>query len=405
MTATRLLVAALASIRRNAVRSLLTALGVVIGVATVVVMVAIGKGAEVEIARQIAGLGSNLVVVTPGVDQRSGVSAGAGSLDSLKIEDVEKLSAESLQAVAVTPVIRTFSMAVAGGNNWRTPIAGVDSSYVDIRRWAVRSGRAFDDLDIRNKRKVVMLGATVARNLYGEEDPVGRTLHLRGIPLEVIGLLATKGQTAEGTDQDDVALIPYTTVRARMAGRQFIAQILLSARTETALPALMTETRSILRESHRLGGKAPDDFTVQDQSQIAAAAQGATEVMTNLLLVVASVSLVVGGIGIMNIMLVSVTERTREIGIRRALGARRTDVLWQFLVEAVVLSTLGGALGALLGVVVTGLVGSATGWTTAVTPDSVLLAMGFAVAVGVFFGWYPARRAAALDPIEALRFQ
>ncbi len=405
MTASRLVLAALASIRRNAARSLLTALGVVIGVASVVVMVAIGKGAEAEVARQIAGLGSNLVVVTPGVDRKSGVSAGAGSMDSLKIEDVRKLSAESLQAVAVTPVIRTFSMAVAGGNNWRTPIAGVDSSYFEIRRWAVRSGRVFDELDIRNNRKVCILGNTVAQNLFGEDDPVGQTLRLRGIPLEIVGLLATKGQTAEGNDQDDIALVPYTTVRARMAGRQFIAQLLLSARSEAALPALMAETRSILRESHGLGGKADDDFTVQDQSQIAEAARGATEVMTNLLLVVASVSLVVGGIGIMNIMLVSVTERTREIGIRRALGARRADVLWQFLVEAVVLSSLGGALGAVLGVIVTGVVASATGWTTAVTVDSVVLAMGFAVGVGVFFGWYPARRAAALDPIEALRFQ
>ena len=405
MTLSRLIAAALGSIRRNAARSLLTALGVVIGVASVGGMVAIAKGAEVEVARQIASLGSNLVVVTPGVDRKGGVSAGAGSMDSLKIEDVHKLMAESLEAAAVTPVIRTFSMAVAGGNNWRTPIYGVDSTYFDIRRWSVQSGRVFDELDVKNNRKVCLLGTTVAENLFGTEDPVGRTLRLRGIPLEVVGLLTKKGQTAEGNDQDDAALLPYTTVRARMAGRQFLAQVLLSARSESALPALMAETRSILRESHHLGANAEDDFTVQDQSQIAEAARGATEVLTTLLLVVASVSLVVGGIGIMNIMLVSVTERTREIGIRRALGARRSDVLWQFLVEAVVLSTLGGLLGTALGVGVTGIVGSVTGWTTSVTVESVLVALGFAFAVGVFFGWWPARRAAALDPIEALRFQ
>ncbi len=403
MTMLRLVQMALGSLRRHVGRSLLTILGVVIGVASVVVMVAIGKGAEAAVNAKIAGLGTNLVVITPGAAAGAGVSGGAGSMDSLTIDDVRKLTQESVEAPLITPVIQTFSMAVAGKNNWRTSIYGVDVSYFEIRRWNISSGRVLDETDVRNSRKVCLLGATVAQVLFGGDDPVGKTLRLRGVPLEVVGLLETKGQTAEGNDQDDVTLVPYTTVRSRMAGRQFIAQILMSARSESAVPAAMREARAILREAHGLSTRAEDDFTVRDQGQIAAAAKGASEVMTTLLLAVASVSLVVGGIGIMNIMLVSVTERTREIGIRRALGARRRDVLLQFLVEAVVLSGVGGILGAGLGMAVTALVGRLTGWATVVTADSVVVALAFSFGVGVFFGWAPARRAAALDPIEALR--
>ena len=403
MTMLRLVQMALGSLRSDVGRSLLTMLGVVIGVASVVVMVAIGKGAEAAVNAKIAGLGTNLVVITPGAATGAGVSGGAGSMDSLTIDDVRKLSQETVEAPLITPVIQTFSMAVAGKNNWRTSIYGVDVSYFEIRRWNAISGRVLDETDVRNSRKVCLVGATVAKVLFGGDDPVGQTLRLRGVPLEIVGLLETKGQTAEGNDQDDVTLVPYTTVRSRMAGRQFIAQILMSARSERAVPAAMREARAILREAHGLGTRAEDDFTVRDQGQIAAAAKGASEVMTTLLLAVASVSLVVGGIGIMNIMLVSVTERTREIGIRRALGARRRDVLLQFLVEAVVLSGVGGILGAGLGVAVTALVGRLTGWATVVTVDSVVVALAFSFGVGVFFGWAPARRAAALDPIEALR--
>ena len=245
--------------------------------------------------------------------------------------------------------------------------------------------------------------STVASALYGEEDPVGKTVRLRGIPLEIVGVLARKGPTPDGNDQDDVAVLPWSTVRQRMAGRQFLAQILVSAPNEAEVPDALAEIRALLRETHRLGPRAEEDFTLRDQRTIAETAQGATKVMTTLLLVVASVSLVVGGIGIMNIMLVSVTERTREIGIRRAMGARRSDVLAQFLVEAVVLSSTGGVLGALLGVGVTHAVGHFTGWSVVVTPVSLVLAMGFSIGVGIFFGWVPARRAARLDPIEALR--
>ena len=405
MTLRRLITVALGSIRRNAARSLLTMLGVVIGVASVVVMVAIGKGAEAEIGARIANLGTNLVIVTPGSQSKTGVSGGANSMDSLTLEDVDKLTRESLEAEKVSPVIQTYGMVVAGSNNWRTQVYGVDLSYFDIRRWTIASGRGLDDNDVRGHRKVAVIGKTNVDMLFGEEDPIGKTIRVRNIPIEVVGILQAKGPTPDGADQDDVMLLPYTTVHARFAGRSFIAQILLSARTEAGVPEALKEVRAILRESHGIQGKMEEDFTLRDQSALAATAKGTTEVMTTLLLVVASVSLVVGGIGIMNIMLVSVTERTREIGIRRALGARRRDVLMQFLVEAIVLSSLGGLIGAGLGMAVTALVGSLTGWATVVTAQSVLLALSFAVGVGVFFGWYPARRAAALDPIEALRFQ
>jgi putative ABC transport system permease protein len=394
---------AFASMRGNVGRSLLTMLGVIIGVGSVVVMVAIGTGAQAEVAAKINALGTNLVVVTPGASTRTGASGGAGSMDSLTLDDVAAIRRESLHASAITPVIQTWSMAVVRNTNWRTSIHGVDLDWFDIRAWPVASGRPFEEADVRNARKVCILGATVARALYGEEDPVGKTLRLRGIPLEIVGVLARKGPTPDGNDQDDVAVLPWSTVRARMAGRQYLAQILVSAPTEADVPDALAEIRAILRETHRLAPRADEDFTLRDQRAIAETAQGATKVMTTLLLVVASVSLVVGGIGIMNIMLVSVTERTREIGIRRALGARRADVLAQFLVEAVVLSATGGVLGALLGVGITRVVGHFTGWSVVVTPSSLILAMGFSVGVGIFFGWVPARRAARLDPIEALR--
>ncbi len=405
MSVLQLVRLALGSLRRNLARSFLTILGVVIGVGAVVVIVAIGQGARAQIEARVASLGRNLVVVTPGASDRGGVSGGAGSQASLEIEDVEAIAREAHSIAGVTPVVQTFSFAVVGSANWRTSIQGVDASWFEIRDWDVASGRPIEEADVRGARKVVVLGATVAEALFGDEDPVGRELRLRRVPLTIVGVLAKKGPTAEGNDQDDVAIVPYTTVRARMSGRQFLAQILIQAASPEEVTEALGEVRAILRETHRLGRSAPDDFTVRDQSQIAETARGATKVMTTLLAAVASVSLVVGGIGIMNIMLVSVTERTREIGIRRALGARRADVLAQFLVEAIVLSGLGGVLGALLGMGVAWGVGRVTGWATPVTAASVGVAMAFSAAVGVFFGWYPARRAAALDPIEALRYQ
>ncbi|MCK6506487.1 ABC transporter permease [Myxococcota bacterium] len=405
MKPTHLVGLALHSIRRNVGRSILTMLGVVIGVASVVVMVAIGMGAQAEIQARIDNLGTNMIIVTPGTSSRGGVSGGAGSMNRLTVDDAELLRREGQLLSAVTPVIFTRTRILQGGMNWFTTIYGVDTTYEQIRTWPVDSGRWFTAEELRSNRKVCLLGATVAGNLFPEGDPVGQSVRLRDVPFTVVGVLKAKGQTPEGSDQDDVILAPYTTVQTRLSGRQFIAQILASTWGKDDVPAAMEEVKVLMRESHDLSRGEDDDFEVKDQSQLGEAARGTTQVMTMLLSAIASVSLVVGGIGIMNIMLVSVTERTREIGIRRALGARRGDVLAQFLVESVVLSGLGGLVGAVLGVVITAVVGQVTGWATAVTTSSLALALAFSGGVGVFFGWYPARRAAALDVIDALRYQ
>jgi putative ABC transport system permease protein len=403
--ATRLVGLALRSIQRNAGRSALTMLGVVIGVGSVVVMVAIGQGAQAEIQARIDNLGTNMVVITPGTSNRGGVSGGAGSFNRLTADDAEFLAREGTRLAAVTPVVYTRTNIVGAGGNWRTAIYGVDVTYAQIRAWDAASGRWFTSDEVRARRKVCLLGATVAGNAYDGGDPVGEIIRLRDVPFEVIGVLEAKGQTPEGADQDDIIVAPWTTVQTRLAGRQFIAQILASATSKADVPAALVEIDTLMRESHGLGVNDDPDFEAKDQSALAEAAQGTTEVMTTLLAAIASVSLVVGGIGIMNIMLVSVTERTREIGIRRAVGGRSSDVLAQFLVESVVLSALGGLIGTVLGVATAQLVAHLTGWATVVTPSSIGIALAFSLAVGVFFGWYPAQRAAALDPIDALRHQ
>jgi putative ABC transport system permease protein len=400
-----LLKVAAQSILKNKMRTLLTMLGIVIGVAAVIVMVAVGQGAQSRITEQIRNLGTNLIVITPGTSQAGGVSQGAATFNRLTVEDAEKLDRESLLVAAVSPVIFTRAQAIGGEGNWRTMINGVSTEYFTIRDWQAAEGALFSEADVRSMRKVALLGSTVAANVFPAGDAVGQQIQLRSVPFTVVGVLASKGQTATGSDQDDVVIVPYTTARTRLSGWARVQQILVSTSSPSDIPAATEEIRSLLRESHRLGDDDDDDFTVRNQDELATAASATTKVMSWLLAAIASISLLVGGIGIMNIMLVSVTERTREIGIRMAVGARGTDVLTQFLVESVVISVLGGLLGLVLGFAGAALLGRLTGWSTSTPPEAVLIAVGFSAAVGVFFGFYPARQAASLDPIQALRYE
>jgi putative ABC transport system permease protein len=318
---------------------------------------------------------------------------------------VEALDAQAFLLAGVSPIISSRAQIVGGSGNWVTSADGVDVDYTAIRDWPLASGTFFQEEDMGSNRKVVVLGSTVAEALFPYEDPVGQQIRVRDVPFSIIGVLAPKGQTATGRDLDDVILVPYTTAQTRLSGRQFIPQILATTYNPEDIPAAQEEIRAILRDSHGLAVNEPDDFEVRNQSELTDTASETARVMTLLLSAIAGISLLVGGIGIMNIMLVSVTERTREIGLRLALGARGADVLTQFLVEAVVMSLAGGVVGVALGFTGSEIVKGVTGWNTMISPQIVLLALGFAGAVGVFFGFYPARRAAALDPIEALRYE
>jgi putative ABC transport system permease protein len=396
---------AVQSILKNKTRTLLTMLGIVIGVAAVIVMVAVGQGAQARIEEQIGNLGTNMIVVTPGSSQQGGVSQGAQTFNRLTVADAEKLKRESLLLSAVSPVVFTRAQVIGGAGNWRTMVNGVATDYFIIRDWALQSGSAFTESDVRAMRKVAVLGSTVAESLFPDGDALGQQVQLRNVPFTVAGILTPKGQTAGGADQDDVVIVPYTTAQNRLSGWARIGQILASASSPADVPVAQEEMRAIMRESHRLGDTDDDDFTIRNQKEIAEAASGTTRVMSWLLAAIASISLLVGGIGIMNIMLVSVTERTREIGIRLAIGARGSDVLTQFLVESVVISVIGGLIGIAVGFAGAAVLGHFTGWSTATSPQAVAVAVVFSAAVGVFFGFYPARQAAALDPIQALRYE
>jgi putative ABC transport system permease protein len=393
------------SILKNKMRALLTMLGVIIGVGAVSVLAAVGTGAKSQIEEQIQNLGTNLIVITPGSTIQGGVSQGAQSFNRLSLDDVEALDAQAFLLAGVSPIISSRAQIVGGSGNWVTSADGVDVDYTAIRDWPLASGTFFQEEDMGSNRKVVVLGSTVAEALFPYEDPVGQQIRVRDVPFSIIGVLAPKGQTATGRDLDDVILVPYTTAQTRLSGRQFIPQILATTYNPEDIPAAQEEIRAILRDSHGLAVNEPDDFEVRNQSELTDTASETARVMTLLLSAIAGISLLVGGIGIMNIMLVSVTERTREIGLRLALGARGADVLTQFLVEAVVMSLAGGVVGVALGFTGSEIVKGVTGWNTMISPQIVLLALGFAGAVGVFFGFYPARRAAALDPIEALRYE
>jgi len=393
------------SILANRMRTLLTMLGIIIGVGAVIVMVAVGEGAQSKIRDQIQGLGTNLLVITPGSSSAGGVSGGAGSFNRLQVSDAEKLQREGIMLSGVSPMIMTGTQAIGGTGNWRTLINGVGSNYPLIRDWPVEDGAFFEESDLRSMRKVAVLGQTVAENLFPDGGAVGQRIQLRSVPFEIIGVLSSKGQTAEGRDQDDVIVAPYTTVQTRIRGRSFIPQIIASTFSPGDIPAATEEIRGIMREAHDLAEWEEDDFTVRNQTELADAAQSTTEVMTILLASIAGISLLVGGIGIMNIMLVSVTERTKEIGVRMAVGARRGDVLTQFLVESVVMSLFGGLIGVAIGFGGARVVADLTGWSTLIQPGTIALALGFSASVGIFFGFYPARKASHLDPIDALRHE
>jgi len=393
---------ALRALRRSAMRSVLTALGIIIGVAAVIAMVSIGNGAKSQVESSIASLGQNIISVFPGNFTAGGVRGGFGTASSLTVEDAMAIRNEISGVAAISPEMRDRAQILANGLNWNTQVTGEDVTYLDIRLWPIASGAMFTDADVRSAAKVCVIGKTIADQLFQGNDPVGETLRIRNIPFKIVGVLAPKGFNYFGQDQDDTLIVPYTSHLKRIARRPNLNSIVVQANSADQMSRIQQDITDLLQQ--RRNGKEPD-FTVRNQQELAEAATATTKTMTVLLGAIAGVSLIVGGIGIMNIMLVSVTERTREIGIRLAVGAHGSDVLTQFLIEAIILSSMGGALGVLLGVGSSELISKLNGWPVLVSTSAILGAVAFSAAIGVFFGFYPARKAAQLDPIEALRYE
>jgi putative ABC transport system permease protein len=393
---------ALRTIRRNALRSALTMLGIIMGVAAVITMVNLGRGATEQVASQIANLGSNMLMVRMGQRFMRGSSAGA---PPFRLADAEAIERELTSVAAVAPIAAQSMIAIYGNANWSTTVTGSTNPFFTVRNWTIASGREFLDSEIRTGRPVCVIGATVRKELFGNLDPVGETIRLKKLSCEIIGLLGSKGQTTIGSDQDDIVVMPLRTFWRRVAGNQDVAQIQVSARDEVSTQKVKQELESLMRERRRVAANEEDNFNVRDMQEIAKTLTGTTEVLTGLLGAVAGVSLLVGGIGIMNIMLVSVTERTREIGIRLAVGAMERDVLMQFLVEAIVLSSLGGIFGIVLSFAATYSMASFMRVPFVFSTSIMVVAFLFSAAVGVIFGYFPARRAARLDPIQALRHE
>ncbi|MBM3600324.1 MAG: FtsX-like permease family protein [Alphaproteobacteria bacterium] len=401
---------ALRALRVNALRSALTMLGIIIGVGAVITMVAVGSGAQQRVAEQIKSLGSNLIVALPGNITAGGVRMGLGSRVTITDDDAVAIQREVPSVQVAAPSVRGSAQLVYGNQNWASLVQGITPEYMEAREWEVIEGRSITGEDVQSTARVVLVGQTVVRNLFNEEDPIDRTIRVRDVPFRVIGVLGYKGQNTQGQDQDDIVIVPLSTARKRVLGfsqvrARSVGSILIKVQHASQMNEAMADVRDLLRQRHRLQPNDEDDFSLRNLSEVMATQEASSRILTLLLAAVASVSLVVGGIGIMNIMLVSVTERTREIGLRMAVGARGTDIMAQFLIEAVTLSLIGGAIGILAGVASSHAIASFAGWPTLIRVEFVLIAFLFSGAVGVFFGFYPARKAARLDPIEALRFE
>jgi putative ABC transport system permease protein len=398
------------ALRVNKLRSALTMLGIIIGVGAVIAMVSVGSGATDRIHQQIASIGSNVIIIQPGSQNTGGVKSGNGNSQTLTEDDARAIGEECPDVVYSTPIQQNQQQVVYGSNNWGTRIYGVSPDYLTIRDIRIEEGEPFTNDDVKSTNKVALLGKTVVDNIFAGEDPIGKTIRIRKVPFTVVGTLVPKGQNSSGQDQDDMIIMPISTAKKKVMGGgrannwQQIGQIMVQARDGRNNNA-MDEIESLLRQRHRLQATEDNDFQVRSLEEMAAAQEQATQIMGLLLASIASVSLIVGGIGIMNIMLVSVTERTREIGLRQAVGAKTRDILTQFLVEAVTLSVLGGVVGIALGILASELISYFAGWSTVIGPGSILLAFLFSALVGIFFGFYPARKAAYLDPIEALRYE
>jgi putative ABC transport system permease protein len=394
---------AFSALVRNRARSLLTMLGVVIGVAAVIVTVAIGAGARASVQSQINSLGSNLIIVLPGSVTTSGARTGSGGASTLTPQDAVAVAGLA-DVSSVTPVVTVRAQVVGGGANWSTTVSGVAPTYTYVRQWSLAAGTFFSDADVASAAKVCVLGQTVVTNLFGTANPIGQTMLIKNVPFTIVGTLTARGQSSVGQDQDDTVIVPYTSALQRLTGGTFVSELMVSGDDAADTTAVQAEITSLLESRHRVA-PGQDDFQVRNLADIASAASASATVMEYLLASVAAVSLVVGGIGIMNIMLVSVTERTREIGLRMAVGAPPFAILSQFLIESVGLSLVGGAIGVLVGFAGTYIVSDLANWPTVIAPEAVLIAVIFSALVGAFFGYYPALKASQLSPIDALRFE
>jgi len=380
-------------------------LGIIIGVASVIVMLAIGQGSKKSIQDQMAGMGTNLIFAMPGSEQKGGVRMGSTDAQNMKLSDIDAIVKDCPAISDVSPEVRSNGQAVNGNQNWPTTIYGVNNKYFNIRKYTIGSGRGFTENEIQNYAKVCLIGQTVVENLFGKSDPIGQSIRFKNIPLLIIGVLGVKGENGMGQDQDDLVLAPYTTVQKRILAITHIQSIAASAASESQNTAAIEQITKSLRTSHKLKDGAEDDFRVRSQSEMVQTFSSISDIMTVLLGAISGISLLVGGIGIMNIMYVSVTERTREIGLRLSVGGRGNDILLQFLIESILLSVFGGIIGISVGIVATNVMSSIMNWPVIITTVSVVMAFLVCSAIGIFFGWYPARKAANLNPIDALRYE